>query len=42
MKIEIFDQVRVLQHLREYLLSQTLLKDFIHHNPLHACQYIEF
>lgn len=35
---EAFDQAAVLDSLRHYLPSQSALKDFIHHNPLHSFQ----
>ena len=42
MKMEIFDEGKVLEHLKHYLPSQTPLKDFIHHNSLHAYQHMKF
>jgi uncharacterized protein YbcC (UPF0753/DUF2309 family) len=42
MKMEIFDEGKVLDHLKHYLPSQTPLKDFIHHNSLHAYQHMKF
>lgn len=37
-----FDKGHVLHELKHYLPSQTPLKDFIHHNSLHAFQHDEF
>lgn len=37
-----FDLQHVLDELRHHLPSQTPLKDFIHHNSLHAFQHLEF
>lgn len=37
-----FDETHVLHELKHYLPSQTALKDFIHHNSLHAFQNIKF
>ena len=37
-----FDEAHVLQELKHYLPSQTPLKDFIHHNSLHAFQNLKF
>jgi uncharacterized protein YbcC (UPF0753/DUF2309 family) len=37
-----FDDANVLHELKHYLPSQTPLKDFIHHNSLHAFQQMKF
>lgn len=37
-----FDEEHVLHELKHYLPSQTPLKDFIHHNSLHAFQQLKF
>jgi uncharacterized protein len=37
-----FDAHHVLHELKHYLPSQTSLKDFIHHNSLHAYQHLKF
>ncbi|MBC7776665.1 MAG: DUF2309 domain-containing protein [Phycisphaerae bacterium] len=37
-----FDENHILDELKHYLPTQTPLKDFIHHNSLHAFQYMEF
>lgn len=37
-----FDEERVLEVLKHYLPSQGPLKDFIHHNPLHAFDHEKF
>lgn len=37
-----FDESHVLHELKHYLPSQTPLKDFIHHNSLHAFQDMKF
>lgn len=37
-----FDEQHVLHELKHYLPTQTPLKDFIHHNSLHAFQYMKF
>jgi len=42
MKSAHFDEAHVLHELKHYLPSQTPLKDFIHHNSLHAFQDLNF
>lgn len=37
-----FDEERTLHELSHYLPSQGALKDFIHHNSLHAYQHLKF
>ena len=37
-----FDEASVIHKLKHYLPSQTPLKDFIHHNSLHAFQNLKF
>src|SRR5688572_32485515 len=37
-----FDESHVLYELKHYLPSQQALKDFIHHNSLHAFQHMKF
>ncbi|MEJ7587844.1 MAG: DUF2309 domain-containing protein [Ferruginibacter sp.] len=39
---KIFDENHVLHELKHYLPTQTPLKDFIHHNSLHAFQAMKF
>lgn len=38
----VFDEKHVLHELKHYLPSQSALKDFIHHNSLHAYQHLKF
>ena len=42
MKQNTFDEHHVLHELKHYLPTQTPLKDFIHHNSLHAFQSSKF
>ena len=42
MKKNTFDVEHLLHELKHYLPSQTPLKDFIHHNSLHAFQGMKF
>ncbi|WP_462255254.1 YbcC family protein [Ferruginibacter sp.] len=37
-----FDETHVLHELKHFLPSQQALKDFIHHNSLHAFQHMKF
>ena len=41
-KIAHFDEGHVLHELKHFLPSQQALKDFIHHNSLHAFQHMKF
>ncbi len=38
----VFDENKIVQHLKHYLPAQATLKDFVHHNSLHAFQDKEF
>lgn len=40
--IHSFDEQQTIDHLRHYLPHQAALKDFVHHNTLHAFQSSEF
>src|SRR5918993_3852179 len=37
-----FDEAHLLHELKHFLPSQQALKDFIHHNSLHAFQHMKF
>ena len=40
--MKLFDEQHILHELKHYLPTQTPLKDFIHHNSLHAFQQMKF
>lgn len=42
MNKKIFDEAHVIHELKHFLPSQQALKDFIHHNSLHAFQHMKF
>jgi len=37
-----FNEAQVILELKHFLPSQQALKDFIHHNSLHAFQHLKF
>src|SRR6188768_1079804 len=37
-----FDEAHIIHELKHFLPSQQALKDFIHHNTLHAFQHMKF